>query len=133
MTYCDIMMLTLIKVKFLGGGAREFGGEASPLPPPPPPPPQLDETLYILDFIVDSVFSLSVLSGFPPPPIPGFRPPGLPGDPLGGAAALGMLGQHPPIPPPGLPGLPPNLPGLGNPLARPTVVSTIKPKNLAGN
>ena len=61
--------------------------------------------------------------GFPPPPIPGFRPPGLPGDPLGGAA-LGMLGQHPPIPPPGLPGLPPNLPGLGNPLARPAIVST---------
>ena len=34
------MMLNLIKVKFLGGGgAREFGGEASLLSPP------LDETL----------------------------------------------------------------------------------------
>ena len=33
MTYCDIMMLNLIKVKFLGGEAREFGGEASPLSP----------------------------------------------------------------------------------------------------
>ena len=33
------MMLNLIKVKFLGGEAREFGGEASPLSPP------LDETL----------------------------------------------------------------------------------------
>ena len=32
-------MLNLIKVKFLGGEAREFGGEASPLSPP------LDETL----------------------------------------------------------------------------------------
>ena len=38
----DIMMLNLIKVKFLGGGGklyREFGREASPLSPP------LDETL----------------------------------------------------------------------------------------
>ena len=78
-----------------------------------------------LSLCLSLTHSLSVLSGFPPPPIPGFRPPGLPGDPLGGAAALGMLGQHPPIPPPGLPGLPPNLPGLGNPLARPTVVSTV--------
>ena len=39
MTYCDIMILNLIEVKFLGGEAREFGGEASPLSPP------LDETL----------------------------------------------------------------------------------------
>ena len=35
------MMLNLIKVKFLGGEAREFGGEASPLSPP------LDETLPV--------------------------------------------------------------------------------------
>ena len=43
--YCDnIMMLNLIKVKFLrgpggggGGGVREFGGEASPLGPPSSP------------------------------------------------------------------------------------------------
>ena len=34
MTYCDIMMLNLIKVKFLVGEAREFGGEA-----------KMDETL----------------------------------------------------------------------------------------
>ena len=33
MTYCDIMMLNLIKVQFLGGEAREFGGEAPPLSP----------------------------------------------------------------------------------------------------
>ena len=40
MTYCDITMhANLIKVKFLGGEARELGGEASPLFPP------LDETL----------------------------------------------------------------------------------------
>ena len=37
------MMLNLIKVKFLGGEAREFGGEASPLSPP------LDETLGVSD------------------------------------------------------------------------------------
>ena len=35
-------MLNLIKVKFLGGEAKEFGGEASPLFPP------LDETLIAL-------------------------------------------------------------------------------------
>ena len=37
--YCDnIMMLNLIKVKFLSGGeVREFGGEASPLGPPSSP------------------------------------------------------------------------------------------------
>ena len=35
------MMLNLIKVKFLGGEAREFGGEASSLSPP------LDETLTV--------------------------------------------------------------------------------------
>jgi hypothetical protein len=40
--YCDIMMLNLIKVRFLGGEARQFGGEASPLFPP------LDETLMML-------------------------------------------------------------------------------------
>ena len=40
--YCDIMMLNLIKVKFLGGEARKFGGEASPLSPP------LDETLMLI-------------------------------------------------------------------------------------
>ena len=52
-------------------------------------------------------------SRFPPEsPIPGFCPPSLPGDPLGGAGLPGMLGQPPPIPPPGLPGLPPTLPGL---------------------
>ena len=44
--YCDIMMLNLIKVKFLGGEARKFGGEASPLSPP------LDETLVAACMII---------------------------------------------------------------------------------
>ena len=60
------------------------------------------------------------LPGFPPPPIHGFRPPGLPTDLTGG---LGLMGPPPPLPPPGLPNLPPGIiPGLGNPLIRPTLV-----------
>ena len=49
-TYCDILMLNLIKVKILGGEAREFGRKASPLSPP------LDETL-IADQKLDFRFS----------------------------------------------------------------------------
>ena len=59
--YCDnIMMLNLIKVKFLRGGGevRDFGGEASPLGPPPP---QLDETL-----LANSSTSSLKRLGFPP-------------------------------------------------------------------
>ena len=46
-------MLNLIKVKFLGGEAREFGGEVSPCPPP-----TLDETL-IVTLISENVVDLS--------------------------------------------------------------------------
>ena len=55
------MMLNLIKVKFLGEEAREFGGEASPLsppPPPPPPPPPLDETLSRQNFATNVMHKL---------------------------------------------------------------------------
>ena len=57
--YCDnIMMLNLIKVKFLRGGeVRKFGGEASPWAPPP----QLDETL-----LANSSTSSLKRLGFPP-------------------------------------------------------------------
>ena len=46
-------MLNLIKIKFLEGEAREFGGEASPLSPPPP----LDETQIVLTSRLDTYFS----------------------------------------------------------------------------
>jgi hypothetical protein len=43
-SYCDIIMLNLIKVRFLGGDAREFGGKLPSCLPPPP----LDETLFMV-------------------------------------------------------------------------------------
>ena len=51
MTYYDIMMFNLVKVKFLRGEAIESleGKLPHPLPPPPLPPPHppppLDETM----------------------------------------------------------------------------------------
>ena len=53
------MMLNLIKIKFLGGEAREFGGEASPLSPPP-----LDETLVPVYVVSEGSFRHCKLQSF---------------------------------------------------------------------
>ena len=52
-TYCDIMMLNLIKIKLLG---EKLGSLEGKLPPVPPP---LDETLTvsIIIFILHTIFS----------------------------------------------------------------------------